>query len=319
MSADDINASLDKIYVINKYLGGTAFESDFRSKNMSIFKSLNNDFFKKFEEIKKVQNLRNDKRKESETSIEILRLNNKVKLGVEFMESIINKMFENLQLLRKNGRETIEGDEVIYNCQNLLKKMKEVEYFHYEFARKDEENKNQNVLRAKGFQKKLLDFDVEEEMFSDDDGNSNDKKKKPKREGPKVDRKLMNENLEKLKAEPLNDEEKLALEAWKKNDRVIDENLDEIEAQMDGILGELELFKENMRKNEILVEYISEEVFKLASELETTNAQMKIIIEKFKAPGRLCIDICMSLALAVLIGLLVYLIRRYISISSGSG
>ena len=174
------------------------------------------------------------------------------------------------------------------------------------------------MLRAKGFKKKLVDFEVEEDMFSDDEG-AGPQKKKPKREGEKVDRKAMNANMERLREEPLNDEEKLALENWKKQDRQIDDELDAIEGEMDGILGELDNFRDNMRKNEVLVEYISEEVFKLASELETTNAKMKIIIEKFKGPGRLCIDICMSLTLAVLIGLLVYLIRRYISITGGSG
>lgn len=318
MSADDINACLDKIYSINKYLGGTAYESDFRSKNVSIFKSLNNDFFKRFEEVKKIQNSRNDKRKEKDTSIEILRMNNKIKLGIEFMESIIQKMYDNLALLRKNGRETSEGDEIIFNCQDLLKKMKEVEFVHYKYSRKEEDNKNQKVLQKKGFSKKLLDFNVEEAVISDDDDNVA-VKKKPKRDGPKVDKKAMNENIEKLKAEPLNDEEKVALELWKKKDQEIDKDLDLIEDEMNGILAQLDLFKDNMRKNEILVEYISEEVFKLSSELETTNAQMKIIIEKFKGPGRLCIDICMSLSLALLIGMLVYLIRRYISISGGSG
>lgn len=319
MSMDDINSCLDKIYAINKYLGGNSWESDFRSKNASVFKSLNYDFFRRFEQVKKTQNARNDKLHQNDIGIEVLRMNNKIKLDVEFMETVIQKMHDNLALLRKSGRETTEGDEVIYNCQKLLEKVKEVEYFYYKYDRKNEENKNQHVLKARGFQRKLVDFEVEEDMFSDDDAPAGPQRRKPKKDGEKVDPKALNAAAEKLRNEPLTEEEKLALEAWKKQDKQIDDELDEIEGQMDGILAELEHFKDNMRKNEVLVEYISEEVFKLSSELETTNAKMKIIIEKFKGPGRLCVDICMSLMLAVLIGLLVYLVRRYISITSGSG
>ena len=47
MSANDINYVLDRLYQMNTYLGGNLIEYDFRSKNMSIYKKLNADFFKK--------------------------------------------------------------------------------------------------------------------------------------------------------------------------------------------------------------------------------------------------------------------------------
>ena len=48
MSMGTINYQLDKIYKMNKYLGGKSFKNDFRAKNTNIYKSLNNDFFKRF-------------------------------------------------------------------------------------------------------------------------------------------------------------------------------------------------------------------------------------------------------------------------------
>ncbi len=94
MSKNDINYVLDKLYQMNTYLGGLAHESDFRSKNSSIFKKLNNDFFKKFKEIKKIQNERNALKKDTTIPvnirrIEVLKKNNRIKDGIEFMENII--------------------------------------------------------------------------------------------------------------------------------------------------------------------------------------------------------------------------------------
>lgn len=316
MSAEDIDMCLDKIYSMNKYLGGKAYESDFRSKKASVFQTLNSEFFNKFKEIKKIQDQRNERKRETDTSIEILRMNNKIKTGVEFMERIIDKMQDNYKAYKKFTNITSEAEEIIFNCQNLLEKVKSIEFYYYEFLKKQEENKNQANLKKKSFQQKLVQFNVEDPMEGDDDNNtSTNPLKKRDKNAPKVDTKGMFANQEKLKNMELNDEEKMALDRWNKMNQQIDDDLDEIENEIDAINDQLENFKENMRKNEILVEYISEEVFKLGNELQTTNAQMKIIIEKFKSAGGLCADVCMSLLLSLFVGLFVYLLRRYMALS----
>ena len=45
---NEINYMLDKLYKMNKYLGGNASDFDFRSGNVSEFKKIGNDFIKKF-------------------------------------------------------------------------------------------------------------------------------------------------------------------------------------------------------------------------------------------------------------------------------
>ena len=109
-------------------------------------------------------------------------------------------------------------------------------------------------------------------------------------------------------------QEKTALDEWKNKDAEIDDMLDEIDVDIDRINVQLDAFQENMRKNEILIEYISNEVFKITTELQTSNAQLKIIMEKFRQPGRLCIDICVAIMFSTLLGLLIYLIMRYTSL-----
>ncbi len=74
----------------------------------------------------------------------------------------------------------------------------------------------------------------------------------------------------------------MALKRWKKLDQAIDKELDEIENEMKKINIQLDDFSENMRRNEVLIEYISEETYKVTMELKTSNAKLKIIMEKFR-------------------------------------
>lgn len=318
MSAEEIDYVLDRIYAINKYLGGNAIESDHRTKNQSVFKTLNYDFFKKFEEIKKVQDKRNDLKKQTETSIEILRMNNSIKVGVEFMENVIDKMNKHFGNVKRSGAALKEAEEVIFNCQNLLEKLKEMEYFHYEHKRKDEENKKQKRMLKKTFTRALIGLNEDDTVMDDDENDATEnplkKRKANKQQGPKIDKKALNANQEKLRNLALIPQEKMALERWKKQDAEIDEFLDDIDGDIDKINAQLDDFKENMRKNEILIEYISNETFKISSELQTSNAKLKIIMDKFRQPGRLCIDICVAVVFSMLLGLLIYLIRAYIAL-----
>ena len=249
--------------------------------------------------------------------MKILRANNQIKSGVTFMENIIDKMMKHANGLKKASVAAKEGEEVIFNCQNLLEKLKEKEYFQYKFKREQDAQKAQNKkLKKKGYQKALIDLIGDETIMSDNEEAENPmkKKKKGKGDGPKVDKKALNQKQDQLKNMPLLPQEKTALDKWKKQDAEIDDMLDEIDVDIDKINVQLDAFQENMRKNEILIEYISNEVFKITTELQTSNAQLKIIMEKFRQPGRLCIDICVAVMFSTLLGLLIYLIMRYTSL-----
>lgn len=65
----------------------------------------------------------------------------------------------------------------------------------------------------------------------------------------------------------MNETEKLALNHWKGLDDEINHDLDEIEKNIDVINAGLDSFHEKMLKNEILVEYISEEMYNLSNSL----------------------------------------------------
>ena len=120
--------------------------------------------------------------------------------------------------------------------------------------------------------------------------------------------------MRKLKQIPLTPEEKIALENWKKQNAEIDERLDSIGKKLDEMIEGLETFDQHLERNEKLIDYIGNEAFKLNEQAQTTNAQMKIILDRFKRPGRMCIDICMGFVLATLLGIFSYLLRRYLTL-----
>ena len=44
---------------------------------------------------------------------------------------------------------------------------------------------------------------------------------------------------------------------------------------------QLDEFNENMHKNEVLIDYVSHQANALTTDLKTSNAKMKIIVERF--------------------------------------
>ena len=316
MSMAEIDFLLDKMYEINKYLGGKAFEADFRDKSGGVFRGLRADFHKKFEETKKIQNKRNDELRTTDRSIEILFLNNRIKTGIEFMETVVEKMHQTLSTYKESQELMKEARDITHDCSELLEKMKEIEKFHLAItAKKDEKIKNAREMNLK-FQNRLIDQEVENLIFEEESAPASKGRRGPKKK--KIDLKAMNANAEALKNMPLTPEEKMALDRWKRIDAEIDGNLDEIYVQMEKLNTQLDSFDENMRKNEVLVEYVTEQAFKLSSDLQTTNAKLKIILDKFNSPGKLCIELTMATLISILVGMLVYLVRRYMAVSSGS-
>jgi SYP7 family syntaxin len=314
MSATDINYVLDRLYMMNKYLGGTAEEYDFRSKNMSIYKKLNNDFFKKFQEIKKIQNERNFLKKQTKTSLEILRKNDQIKQGIEFMENVIEQMEKCLAKTPK-GDKTKEGEEIIFNCVKLIEQVKKIESYQVSMQKKEEKKINETKKISK-FVNNLVGYDVERGLDMEEEPKAKKKKKRVKRPKgeAKVNQKELSEKINQLRNAELSQEEKIALEQWKKIDQQIDKDLDEIDEQMEKINQQLEDFGENMRRNEILIEYIASEAYKVVMDMKTSNAKLKVIMEKFRQPGRMCIEITTAATLSILIGLFVYLLQKYLSL-----
>lgn len=69
-----------------------------------------------------------------------------------------------------------------------------------------------------------------------------------------------------------------------------------------------------LEKNQELVDKIDKNLDKMDSKINKINDQMKKNLEKLRAPGKLMMDICLFFILAVLVGVLIWVIKFYYSL-----
>jgi DNA repair exonuclease SbcCD ATPase subunit len=299
---------LDKLYEMNSFLGGDLVKYDYRSKNGNILKILNADFENAYRKAKQAQDLRNAERKQHESNIEILKWNNIIQKEFRFMKSVIEKMNQEFSKIQKrlDDEKRLEGKELIMNCQQMLDGLQEIEKVNVTYRQK---LKAKNELEIE-YEENILGYDAEDPGIEDDDAPPPKRVRGKREKVVKVD----GNKLKRLKNTPLTEKEKAALEKWKKKDAEINDILDSIDKRLDEMLEGLDDFDDHLERNKKLLDYIGNEAFKLNEQAQTTNAQMKIILDRFKRPGRMCIDICMGFLLATLLGIFSYLLRRYLTL-----
>jgi hypothetical protein len=310
--AKNLDYLLDRLYDMNTFLGGDLKKFDYRKGNGNALKIMFNDFEKKYREVKNAQDSRNAERKKEKTNINILRWNNEIKIGFEFLTNVIDKMNEYFSRNKKSMKPEEEKASrgIIINCQKMLERLQDVEEVNNMFKKniqiKDE-------LEA-DYRKKLLELDPDNlDLEEDDAPPTGRRRRKEKTQNVKVDA----NKIKMLNKIPVTEEEKQALEKWKKLDAEIDGRLEDIGNQLDELMEGLDDFDEQLERNKKLLDYVGNEAFKLNEIAQTTNAQMKIILDRFKRPGRMVIDICMGFLLATLLGIFTYLLRRYFAVSGG--
>ena len=299
---------LDKLYEMNSFLGGDLKNHDYRSKNGNILKILNADFENSYRKTKKAQDLRNNERKQHESNIEILKWNNIIQKEFRFMTSIIEKMNQEFSKIEKrlDDEARLDGKTIIMNCQEMLRGLQEIEKVNITY-RQNMKAKNELAIE---FNKDVIDFEAEDPGIEDDDAPPPKRVRGKKEKVVKVDA----NKVKRLKNAQLTPEEKAALERWKKKDAEINDILDSIDKRLDEMIEGLDDFDDHLERNKKLIDYIGNEAFKLNEQAQTTNAQMKIILDRFRRPGRMCIDICMGFILATLIGIFSYLLRKYLTL-----
>ena len=299
---------LDKLYEMNSFLGGDLKNHDYRAKNGNILKILNADFENSYRKTKKAQDLRNNERKQHESNIEILKWNNVIQKEFRFMTSIIEKMNQEFSKIEKrlDDEAKLDGKTIIMNCQEMLRGLQEIEKVNITY-RQNMKAKNELAIE---YNKDVIDFEAEDPGIEDDDAPPPKRVRGKKEKAVKVDA----NKIKRLKNAQLTAEEKAALERWKKKDAEINDVLDSIDKRLDEMIEGLDDFDDHLERNKKLLDYIGNEAFKLNEQAQTTNAQMKIILDRFRRPGRMCIDICMGFILATLIGIFSYLLRKYLTL-----
>ena len=69
-----------------------------------------------------------------------------------------------------------------------------------------------------------------------------------------------------------------------------------------------------MNANQELINEMAKESKDLKKNLTDVNKDLKNIVSKMRAPGKLCMDITLLVVLAILTGTLIWAIRQYISV-----
>lgn len=72
-----------------------------------------------------------------------------------------------------------------------------------------------------------------------------------------------------------------------------------------------------MDANAKLVDEMRDGTKTLGKDVKNMNTDLKKIVNKMRAPGKLCMDITLLIVLAVLTGTLIWAIRFYMSLDTG--
>ena len=296
MSIDEINSFLDRLYWINRYLGGKEFEKDPRSQSKGVLEFLAIQFRSKFNELKDCQNQRNEIRMrqvDGASELSVLRLNTRIKKLLDGMLNVIELFGKKLQFTNHLTAEHSNYSETLTHFKTLVRNIQR------------SENITSSVLAnlkvgpagdSPGVLKSWMFQSYEEEVVVVEQ----------KLVRPKPSNSLSNSKA------VLTEEEAHALNRWNQNDLELDRELDQIEANIEEINNDLRTLSANMNKNETLVEYVSDEIQVLGRDLQTVNARIKLIIEKFKGASNILIDIIISFAFSIFFGLFVFLLQKYL-------
>ena len=123
-----------------------------------------------------------------------------------------------------------------------------------------------------------------------------------------------NFNEIRIERRPLTSEEEKYLERWDKYSQEMDEILNEISKELEAMLNRLEFIHEEQQKNQESAEKLGDQVKNLKQDVELNNKYLKKVATELRSPGKICADISLGLVLSMLIGVLVYVIRLYMSL-----
>ena len=118
----------------------------------------------------------------------------------------------------------------------------------------------------------------------------------------------------KIERRPLTEEEERLLEKWDQYSKEMDEILEEVAKELLITMQKLDNIEAEQGQNMKLAEEIDKDVDLLKKDVEMSNKYLKEIVANLRSPGKICADLSLALILSVLIGVLVYVIRLYISL-----
>lgn len=101
---------------------------------------------------------------------------------------------------------------------------------------------------------------------------------------------------------------------WQDKEHEMDGLVDEIGKGLDLLGQKLEAQNELLDQQGKIVEDVNKEAVKANAKVESANKRIKDLIDKYRAPSKVCMDVCLIFLTVVLLGILV---KQIIALKSG--
>jgi precorrin isomerase len=118
----------------------------------------------------------------------------------------------------------------------------------------------------------------------------------------------------KTESRPLTPEEQGFLDRWDQYSKQMDETLEEVYNEMEIMLNKLDVIDVEQDENIRLGKELGDKIDNVHNDLKFTNERLKAIVTELRAPGKICADLTLALILCIMIGVLVFVIRLYMSL-----
>ena len=118
----------------------------------------------------------------------------------------------------------------------------------------------------------------------------------------------------KAEKRPLTPEEQGYLARWDQYSKEMDETLEEVSNEMEIMLQKLDVIDEEQDENIRLGKELGDKVDNVMKDIKFTNQRLKAIVTELRAPGKICADLTLALILCIMLGVLVFVIRLYMSL-----
>ena len=199
-----------------------------------------------------------------------------------------------------------EYQEINKNMQKQQKILKDCRKF-YVLLRSSDEQKDQNQGST-----------MDRASSGRTRGGGVVKKKKGNFDFDNIRKETMGDNISGGKSRPLSGEEQAYLEKWDQYSKEMDETLEEVYQEMDIMLKKLDVINEETDKNIELTKDFQDKLGKLDEDIKFNNERLKAIVTELRAPGKICADLSLALILCMMIGVLVFVIRMYMSLEAST-
>lgn len=107
----------------------------------------------------------------------------------------------------------------------------------------------------------------------------------------------------------LHEDENKKLDEWKLKDKQLDDKLEDINVLLDQIKEQAEQQGQQMKNINELTKKADKELNKTTQMLDTQNNRLKVLLKKYRAPSRFCLDFIMFLLIIGMIGIAVNMLR----------